>query len=92
MSSKIYKVLQQGPVTQQPSKKTENGVYSKCTLTLQEFGGKYENTYQCTLLGNAAQCCFCEGELVVASLRFTVSEHNGQFYQDITVNDIVKLK
>ena len=43
------------------------------------------------MFGNLAQCRFYEGELVAASLRFQVHEVNGAVYQDIVVNDVVKL-
>ena len=43
------------------------------------------------MLGNLAQCRFYKDDLVMASLRFTTREYNGQVYQDIVVNDISKL-
>ena len=87
----VAKVVAQGETISVPSQKSENGQTSKCSIVLQEFGGKYEDTYVATMLGNTAQCRFYENELVVASLRFTHREYNGQVYQDIIVNDIVKI-
>lgn len=81
---------------------TGNGNQSqKRQLRLQEFGGYNANDNQaqrisnglvCTMFGNLAQCMFYPNELVVASLRFSVREYQGQWYQDITVTDIVGVK
>lgn len=69
--------------------KSDGSQLNKCQIVLQEFGGKYENSYVCTLLGNAALCKFYQGDLVFASLRFQHSEYQGKFYQDITIQDIL---
>ena len=63
---------------------------SKSTIVLQELGGKYENTYVVTLLGNAATCQYYSGDLVFAALRFTTREYNGVTYQDIMANEMIK--
>lgn len=88
----IFKVVSQGETITIPSQKTESGKTFKSNIVLQEIGGKYADTYVAALLGNAAQCRFFAGETVVAALRFSTREHNGQTYQDIVVDDIVKLK
>lgn len=62
---------------------------NKCQIVLQEVGGKYENSYVCTLLGNSALCRFYQGDLVYAVLRFQHSEYQGKFYNEITVQDII---
>ena len=64
---------------------------SKCSIVLQEWGGKYENSYVATVLGEQAKMRFVKDELVVASLRFSTREYNGQVYQDIVVNEIIKI-
>lgn len=66
---------------------TQNGTTQKTTIVLQEFGGKYENSYVASLLGNQAK--FYAGDIVWASLRFSAREYNGSSYQDITIQDIV---
>lgn len=81
---------------------TSNGNQSqKRQLRLQEFGGYNANDNQalrisngivCTMFGNLSQCMFYPNELVVASLRFAAREYQGQWYQDITVTDISKIK
>ncbi len=86
----IFRVVSQTEPIAVQSQKSENGQTSKCTITLQEFGGKYEDTFVATMLGNTAQCRFYKDDLVIASLRFTTREYNGQNYQDIVVNDISK--
>lgn len=90
MSTFILKVVTQDTVSYVPSR--EGGQLAKCIIRLREFGsGKYGDEYVCTMFGNLAQCKFYEGDVVSASLRFQAHEVNGQYYQDIVVNDIVKL-
>ena len=43
------------------------------------------------LLGGAAQCRYCQGDVVAASLRFSAREYNGAVYQDVLVTEIVPL-
>ena len=92
MSTKILRVKKSGAMTSLQSEKTEGGVLNKRTLVMQEIGGKYANAYVVTVLGNLATIEFAENEVVAADLRFQMHEHQGQFYQDIVANDIVKLK
>jgi len=92
MRTNIFRVVSQGVVTYVPSTKEENGQLAKCVIKLREFGGsKFGDEYACTLFGNLAQCRFAEGDVVVASLRFQVHEVNGNCYQEIVANDVVKL-
>ena len=80
----LFKVVSQtDPVTIN----TQNCTTQKTTIVLQEFGGKYENSYVASLLGNQAK--FYAGDIVWASLRFSAREYNGSSYQDITIQDIV---
>ena len=92
MNAMILRVVKQGEPFSVQSQKSENGQMMKCNIVLQELGGKYENQYAAAMLGNAAQCKFYPGDLVVATLRFTAREYNGQVYQDILVTDIEKVK
>ena len=75
-----------------PSQKAEGGQISKCNIVLQELGGKFENSYVATILGEQARIRFELDDLVVASLRFSTREYNGQTYQDIVVSEIIKIK
>ena len=92
MGTKILKVVSQGDVTYVSSTKQEGGQLAKCEIRLKMLGGsKFGDEFVATLFGNLAQCRFYEGDLVAASLRFQIHEVNGQFYQDVVANDIVKL-
>ena len=92
METKIMRVVQQGEAFAVQSQKAESGQTMKCNIVLQEMGGKYENQYAASMLGNVAQCRFTPGDLVVAALRFSTREYNGAVYQDILVTDIEKVK
>lgn len=72
--------------------KQDGSMLKKCFLVLQEIGNKYENSYVCALLGNDAESRFYKDELVVASLRFQHYEYQDKFYNEITVQEILKLK
>ena len=91
MRSNFYRVVSQSDETYVASQKAEGGQLAKCMIRLKEFGGKFVNEYACTMFGNLAQCKFNEGDLVAASLRFQVHEVNGSVYQEVVVNDVVKL-
>lgn len=92
MKTYIFKVVSQQAVSYIPSTKQEGGQLAKSVIRLKELGsGKFGNEYACTLFGNLALCKFYENDLVAASLRFQVHEVNGILYQEIIVNDIVKL-
>ena len=92
MKTNIYRVVSQGDVTYVASQKAEGGQLAKCLIRLKEFGGgKFGDEYACTMFGNLAQCRFAEGDLVVASLRFQVHEVNEVVFQEVIVNDVVKL-
>lgn len=81
-------VAQTEPATIQ---KQDGSNILKSTIVLQEIGGRFESSYACSLLGNAASGQFYPGDLVLASLRFSTHEHQGVYYQDITVQEIVPL-
>ena len=87
----IFKVIAQSEPFAVQSQKAEGGQISKCNIVLQEPGGKYENSYVATILGEQANMHFVKNELVVASLRFSTREYNGQVYQDIVINEIIKI-
>ena len=89
--NKFFRIKAQSETFAVPSQKAEGGQICKCNVVLQELGGKFENSYVATILGEQAKMRFAKDELVVASLRFSTREYNGQVYQDIVVNEIVKL-
>lgn len=92
METRILKVVRQGETFMVDSQKAEGGKLAKCNILLQEMGGKYENQYAATMLGNMAQLKFYPGELVLATLRFQTREYNGQVFQDILLTDVYKMK
>ena len=87
----LMKVVSCGEMFTVRSEKAEGGSLNKRNLVLQEIGGKYENQYAVTALGNLAQCVFHPGEYVWAALRFQTREYNGQVFQDITAVEIIKV-
>ena len=87
----FFRVQAQSEMSTVPSQKAEGGQLNKCSIVLQELGGKFENSYVATVLGEQAKMRFAKDELVVASLRFSTREYNGQVYQDIVVNEIIKI-
>ena len=88
----IFKVVAQSETFAVPSQKAEGGQVNKCNIILQDVGGKYENSYVAAVLGEQANIRFMKDDLVVASLRFSTREYNGQTYQDIVVTEIIKIK
>ena len=92
METKILKVVRQGEAFSVQSAKQESGSLQKCNIVLRELGGsKFENEFVCSILGNLAGCRFYEGDLVVATLRFSTHEYQGQVFQEILATDIVKI-
>ena len=87
----LFKVQAQSETFFVSSQKAEGGQLPKCNIVLQEIGGKFENSYVATILGEQAKTRFAKNDLVVAALRFSTREYNGQVYQDIMVNEVVKL-
>ena len=91
METRILKVVRQGEAFSVRSAKAETGTIQKCNIVLRELGGKFENEYVCAMLGNLAAYRFCEGDVVLATLRFSTREYQGQTFQEILVTDIVKV-
>ncbi len=81
----LFKVISQ---TEPMTINTQNGQTEKTIIVLQETGGKYENTFVASLIGN--QITVSQGDLVWAALRFSARDYNGTTYQDITIQDIIK--
>ena len=91
METKILRVVRQGEAFSVQSAKAETGTIQKCHIVLRELGGKFENEFVCAMLGNLAACRFYEGDVVLATLRFSTHEYQGQVFQEILLTDIVKL-
>ena len=82
----LFKVVSQSDAI---SINTQNGPSQKSTIVLQELGGKYEDSYVASLIGN--QIKVYPGDFVWASLRFSARDYNGSTYQDITIQEAVFL-
>jgi hypothetical protein len=91
METKILKVVRQGEAFSVQSTKSESGAIQKCNIVLKELGSKFENEYVCAMLGNLAACRFYEGDIVIATLRFSTHEYQGQTFQEILATDVVKI-
>ena len=91
MKEMILRVVSSGEMISVKSEKSENGVLNKRNLVLQELGGKYENCYVVTTLGNLASLVFQPGELVIATLRFQTREYNGQVFMDVVATELRKM-
>ena len=57
------RVVQQGETFAVQSQKSENGQLMKCNIVLQEMGGKFENQYVATMLGNMATFKLAPGDV-----------------------------
>ena len=91
MEIRILKVVRQGEAFSVQSSKQESGVIQKCNIVLKELGGKFENEYVCAMLGNLAASRFYEGNVVLATLRFSTHEYQGQTFQEILATELVKV-
>ena len=92
METKILRVVRQGEAFSVQSVKSESGQIKKCTIVLRELGGsKFENEYVCAMLGSLASCRFYEGDVVMATLRFSTHEYQGQTFQEVLATELVKI-
>jgi len=87
---KFFKVVAQSPCIQVPNKEG-TGQTAKCTIVLQALGGKWEDCLAVTLFGDMAVCRLDTGTTVLAKLRFQAHAHNGAWYQDVFVKEIMTL-
>ena len=90
MKEQILRVVKCGECFTVKSEKSEGGMLNKRTLVLQELGGKYEPTYVVSILGSLATLEFQEGDLVIATLRFSSREYNGQMFMDVVATELIK--
>ena len=91
MTERILRVVKCGERFSVKSEKSEGGSLDKRNLVLQELGGKYENSYVVSALGNLASLEFQEGDLVIAKLRFQTRDFNGQTFMDVTASELIKI-
>ena len=91
MKEQILRVVKCGECFSVKSEKSEGGMLNKRTLVLQELGGKYEPTYVVSVLGSLATLEFQEDDLVIATLRFSSREYNGQMFMDVVATEVLKM-
>lgn len=58
MNTELMKVVQQGEAFAVQSQKAEGGQIKKCNILLQELGGKFENQFCSTALGQCGRMPF----------------------------------
>lgn len=63
---------------------------SKCFIRLKVVGGDYTDEFYGSLLGNAATIDYKPGEVVDAVLSFKVFEANGNQFQDVQINELIR--
>ena len=90
MKERIMRVVKCGECFTVKSEKSEGGMLNKRNLVLQELGGKYENSYVVSALGNLALLEFQEGDLVIATLKFQHREYNGQVFMDVVATELIR--
>ena len=86
----ILEVVKVGEVFSVKSEKNESGELKKRQLVLKELGGRFENHYVVTALGEQAEKVLTEGDIVFVAMRFQTREYNGQLFMDIVATQIVK--
>jgi hypothetical protein len=91
MKTRILRVVKCGEVFSIKSEKSESGQLNKRNIVLKELGGKFENEYAVTLLGDLAKAELKEGDIIGATLRFQIREYNGQVFQDIVATEMFGL-
>ena len=100
MITGIYRIIGCGDLIQVPSLKSEGDFIQKRFIRIQEFGGnissatpdRQPNSLVAAMMGRWAQATFNPQDIVLVSLRFSIREYQGNWYQEVTVADIIKLQ
>lgn len=89
----IFIILSVSPLQQVASQKSQTGTTGVRTIVLRELGGQWAPTYAVKVFSPQAEGQYSAGDVVAASLRFRVSTNqtSGQTYQDVVIEEIVKL-
>jgi len=91
METKLFKVISQSCPIALTSQKGNGEQLTKCTIELHELGGKFGDQFVATMLGTVAENRYAAGDIVAARLRCRTHEHNGNSFQDVVVQEIVKM-
>lgn len=89
MNTKICRVVSQTEPSFVTTQKGEQ--LAKCYVRVKEVGGDFTDEYVCVVLGNLAQVKFEPGDVVIVTMRFRLFENNGNYYQDVTATEILKM-
>jgi hypothetical protein len=85
----IFRILTLGTVRQYT---TQKGTASQCRdITLQALGGQWADRFAATVFDREADKPLLTGDIVAARLSFFVNQYNDRDYQQVSVNEIVKL-
>lgn len=85
MTTRVMKVVSQTEVAYVPSTKSDTGQMAMSTVCLTS---NRDFTIVGTMFGNLATCRFQPGQLVHATFRLSVREHEGRLYQDVVIVDV----
>ena len=75
----FFRVMAQSDTFAVPSQKAEGGQISKCNIVLRELGGKYENSYVATMLGEQANMRFAKKQHAKTGLANTAADGERKF-------------
>ena len=82
----IFSIEKLGEPFEVQSQKAEGGKLAKRLIILREMGERNGDYVVAHLLGTQAQeGVLKEEDVVIASVRLSVHEHNGNYYQDAVV-------
>ena len=85
----IFLIEKLGEPIEVQSQKTEDGKLAKRVVVFREMGERFGDCIVASVLGRMAQEeVLKEEDVVIASIRLSVHEHNGQMYQDAVVSGI----
>lgn len=88
----LFRISSVGVLESVASNKEPGKTINRRTLVLQEMGGTYSDAFVCTAIDKEATMELKAGQIVVASLRFSVQEYNGKNYQDCFCRELIILK
>ena len=89
--TETVRVLNQKAPISVPSAHSESGEMLISTLTVQNLGGQYADSYAIQLYGEMARQTFQPGELLMAVLKFRAVQAGENVYQKVTAEEIVKI-
>lgn len=89
--TETVRVLNQKAPISVPSAHSESGEMLISTLTVQNLGGQYADSYAIQLYGEMARQTFQPGELLMAVLKFRAVQSGENVYQKVPAEEIVRM-